>query len=86
MGIADRNLIFKNELNARRRKRKCSVYECPRYVSTLAVPMMIRSLTNLPFNFKSITWYMNSINNALNREKEFTYKMFKYLYFEAAAS
>src|SRR5690606_9824411 len=39
-----------------------------------------------PFNFKSLDWYMNSINKALNGEREFAYKIFKYPYFEVAAS
>lgn len=52
----------------------------------LGTKMMVESVINLPFNFRSIYWYMDRVNEALNGEEEFIYKVFEYPYFEVAAS
>lgn len=53
---------------------------------SLANNMMRQSLINLPFNFRSLTWYMNRVSKALQGEQEFIYRVFEYPYIELAAS
>lgn len=52
----------------------------------ISYEMMYDSLCSLPFNFRSINWHMNAVSKALNGEDEFIFKVFKYPYFEVAAS
>ncbi|GEM_PF-2593946 len=53
----------------------------------LGARMLEDSLATLPFNFKSINWYMEKINAELAEEKgEFLFKVFNYPYFEVAAT
>lgn len=55
--------------------------------SPIATYLMHESLKNLPFNFRSVRWYMDCLEKEkVMGENEFIFEVFQYPYFEVAAT